>query len=104
MHHNSWIPSQKDEQMEQQSLGAKANRSTDIFTGKYSAKANSSTDIFTGKYRAKINSSTDKGSITIRRTAIPSMLVNFSTFAFLWIFHSWSKENIKVVGIGAIFI
>ena len=24
-----------------------------------------------------------KGSITIRRTAIPSMLVNFSTFAFL---------------------
>ena len=28
----------------------------------------------------------DKGSITIRRTPFPSMLVNFSTFAFLFIF------------------
>ena len=32
--------------------------------------------VFTERY-------TIKGSITIRRTAIPSMLVNFSTFAFL---------------------
>ena len=41
-----------------------------------------------------------KGSITIRRTAIPSMLVNFQLSHFYWIFHSWSKENIKVLGIG----
>ena len=42
----------------------------------------------------------EKGSITIRQTAIPSMLVNFSTFTFLLNVSFLSKENIKFLGIG----
>ena len=50
---------------------------------------------------------TCKGSLTIRpfsSSRLKNILVNCSTFAFYLTFHSLSKENIKVLGFGAIFV
>ena len=48
----------------------------------------------------EVGISTPKGSITIRRTPFPSILVNCSTFRIFFM----EYKHIKVLGIGAIFV
>ena len=55
------------------------------------------------KKRPKMSTAKQIRTYNNKAYTSPSFFVNFSTFAFLSNFHLWSKETIKVLGIGAVF-